>query len=540
LPVRRAPAGDVQYYLLVFDERGLERKEPDGKLLSRAIMKRLADTANPVSDIFFMSHGWKGDVPGAIAQYDAWIGAMLSARHDLDAAKRRPEFEPLIVGLHWPSLPWGEETIAASAKLLLSPGDEPTISIDVGVEAYALRVADTSAARQALRTILEHATRGSECVPLPDDVRHAYAILFVESGLANKGLAGAPGNDQDAFDPQAIIKDAAKGDAEKPLSSPGLLGVGSDLKEAVLAPLRQLSFWKMKDRARMIGETAGHRLIRAMMSAAPKAKVHLMGHSFGSIVASASIAGPSGSARLQRPVDTLFLVQGALSIWAYTSSIPFVPEKAGYFKRVVSDRLVSGSIVTTRSKFDRAVGFFYPLGAGAAGQILLAAEDYPPYGGLGAFGIRGVNRVEDSSMLPVTSSYGFAAGGVYNLEATDVIKDGTGSSGAHNDIAHPEVAHAFWEAAAVKTPRPSGGEVLRVYHGAAAVGMGVESDSDSSPRLRQMSGQLEQQMAQQRRRSGSVHTRVEVNKSLSEGKGQRFESPRARQSKTRRRGQVRL
>ena len=37
-------------------------------------------------------------------------------------------------------------------------------------------------------------------------------------------------------------------------------------------------------------------------------------------------------------------------------------------------------------------------------------------------------------------------GRIYNLEASDVIKNGSGPSAAHSDIAHPEVAHAYWEA----------------------------------------------------------------------------------------------
>ena len=42
--------------------------------------------------------------------------------------------------------------------------------------------------------------------------------------------------------------------------------------------------------------------------------------------------------------------------------------------------------------------------------------------------------------------YGFQGGHVYNLEATGVIKEGGGASGAHSDIARPEVAHALWQA----------------------------------------------------------------------------------------------
>ena len=57
------------------------------------------------------------------------------------------------------------------------------------------------------------------------------------------------------------------------------------------------------------------------------------------------------------------------------------------------------------------------------------------------------------SDLPIgnaTQSYSFERGHVYNLECTNVIKDGTGASGAHSDIAKPEVAHALWESVKVK------------------------------------------------------------------------------------------
>ena len=91
------------------------------------------------------------------------------------------------------------------------------------------------------------------------------------------------------------------------------------------------------------------------------------------------------------------------------------------------------------------------LGA-AVGAVVLAAKEYREYGGLGAFGIRGVEGADDRPMLSATSSYEFEGGRVYNLEASNVIKNGAGSSGAHCDIAHPEVAHAFWEAALVGSP----------------------------------------------------------------------------------------
>jgi hypothetical protein len=49
-------------------------------------------------------------------------------------------------------------------------------------------------------------------------------------------------------------------------------------------------------------------------------------------------------------------------------------------------------------------------------------------------------------MLRLDERYGFKAGAVYNVNGNDYIRNGGGASGAHNDIAHPEVAHAYWEA----------------------------------------------------------------------------------------------
>jgi hypothetical protein len=50
-------------------------------------------------------------------------------------------------------------------------------------------------------------------------------------------------------------------------------------------------------------------------------------------------------------------------------------------------------------------------------------------------------------MLGVGQAYSFAPGKIYNLDASQFISHKDGVSGAHNDIAGPEVAHAIWAAA---------------------------------------------------------------------------------------------
>ena len=444
MPTRNVPGTNVNYQLLSFDTDGKERPEPDGSLLSDELLKRATDATTPVTHILFMSHGWKGDIPAAIDQYDRWIGAMLAVSADRDAVRRQnPGYCVMIVGLHWPSLPWGDEAAAAGAAGVLSGDDD----IDAQVSAYAERIADTPKARSALRSIFAEVARDpTSGAQLSPSLLDSYATLFEESGLDTGDKSGRPGADQDGFDPARIVDEArSTHPGPRPGGQPGLLGADESFRDVLLSPLRQLSFWKMKDRARVIGETGSHNFLTRMQRAAPKAQFHLMGHSFGCIVVSATVAGAPGSQPLPKPVDSVFLVQGALSLWSYAEDIPYAVGTAGYFNRIISQGRVRGPVITTRSTHDAAVGRFYPLGARLKKQLVLGAE-YPAYGGIGTFGIRGTQAVEDLVMQPSSQPYNLREGRIYNLDASGVICNGTGASGAHSDIAHPEVAHAFWSA----------------------------------------------------------------------------------------------
>jgi hypothetical protein len=146
-------------------------------------------------------------------------------------------------------------------------------------------------------------------------------------------------------------------------------------------------------------------------------------------------------------VDSLFLVQGALSLWSYSPDIPVAPGSVGYFNRTLAKGFVNGPIVTTQSRFDRAVGMLYPTAVRVKSQFVLG-DELPKYGGVGTFGIQGIGEVGQSlPMADADHEYGFRAGHVYNLESSAVIKTSSGlASGAHSDIAHPEVAHAVWQA----------------------------------------------------------------------------------------------
>jgi hypothetical protein len=465
MPLRHIDQADLGYYLVLFDGDGKERPEQDGSLLSKKLSQAVQDG---VTDVFFSSHGWKGDIPAAIRQYDAWVGAMATQVGDRSQARALyPNFKAITVGMHWPSLPWGNED-AGAALLSDDQTDEFTAEhqMDAGelMQQYAERIADTDAAKTALATILaaadddeteSHLAEGT----LPPHLERAYQVLFDQAGLSLGGAAGAPGSDQQAFSPTRIISQWTSATAQQAqpesAGNPGLLGggFGRNVKDRLLMPVRQLSFWAMKHRACHVGETGVHSLLIELQKNAPEARFHLMGHSFGCIVVSAAVSGPldqgTVTSRLPRPVRSLFLVQGALSLWSFAESIPFLPNLTGYFRPIgLAPALVSGPIITTRSTFDHAVGTFFPLGA-ELGNDLLLGNDLPEFGGVGAFGIQGTapSTTHDMSVLDSNAEYEFDAGHIYNIDASTVICHGSWPSGAHNDIAHPQMAHLFWQAA---------------------------------------------------------------------------------------------
>lgn len=435
MPIERVPGKDVTYYLITFDEDGRERTDdPDG-LMSQQIVAALKEQS--VTDIFLFSHGWKGDIPAAREQYNRWIGTMVSCTTDWDRASSvRPGFKPLFIGLHWPSLPWGDEEFGSPGVSFVPTGAP---DIELLVERYAQRIACTDKAREALRTIFTAALQDVAPATLPQEVRTAYDILNCESGMESKGEGAAPGQDREPFDPEMAYQNS-----QQQVSFGGI-----DLG-GILAPLRQLSFWKMKDRARQFGESGGAGFLSSLQTATESntLRIHLMGHSFGCIVVSAMLAGPAGQGKMVRAVNSLVLVQGALSIWSYCASLPFEKGKCGYFNTIVSDRRVKGPIVTTQSCHDTAVGSYYPIAAGLAGQVSFVPGELPKYGALGAFGARGEGlAIKDITMVPADSLYRFEPGALYNIESSVFISKMEGSSGAHSDIAHAEVAHVIWEAA---------------------------------------------------------------------------------------------
>jgi hypothetical protein len=429
------PGTDIRYGLISFDADGRERREGNG-LFSDTLLTQA--TREPITNVFFFCHGWRGDMPAARAQYNSWLGALMASPDRQAAAQRFPGFTPLLVGLHWPSEPWGDEEGGAAAF------GANAAAGDALLQAYLERLGDRPEIRRPLEVIFAEARHNAAPEALPPHVRQAYLDLNEALGLKSEGVGAPPDADREGFDPDESF-DAANEEG----ANFGAFSLGG-----LLGPLRQLSYWRMKQRARTVGEGGMHEFLKTLQKATAERKtaIHLMGHSFGTVVVSGMLGGPDAQGSLPRPVDSVVLVQGAVSLWCYAPSIPFRDAGAGYFTRILADGKVRGPIVTTRSRHDSAVGRFYPLASRINGSASFA-PGLPEYGAVGTFGLQGVpdaTRI-DTAMLPATGAYAFERGKVYNLEASQYIARGDGASGAHGDIAGPEVAHAIWAAAFAAT-----------------------------------------------------------------------------------------
>jgi hypothetical protein len=445
MSLRSVPGTGQQYHLICFDTHGAEVPDADGTSASQLAISALAEPGAGVTDVFIFSHGWQGDLDDAIRQYDSWIGAA-----NPDAAG--DGITPFLIGLHWPSKAWSDRELSAGPSGLL--GEEPpapgtSITVAEAVDEFAGHLGDSGEVRDALQQVLTFAAavdpdrEASSADRMPRAVAEAYRRLAAASraGAGDEPLLGS------SWDPDLVFAEAtAPGDGADGLLGGGFFGT---LREAVLAPLRQLTFWHSKNQAREFGEGGAAGLVRAIM-ARSQTRLHLVGHSFGTIAMAGAVRGPGDQpVPPPRPVDSLLLVQGAVSLWAFAEQVPAdVGVGRGYFADVVTKPFVRGVVIATRTRWDFAVGKFYPLAVGLANQFLLGG-DFPKFGGIGTFGIQGVaGTVELPPLAPgATLQGGLVPGTVYNVDASAVIATLAGAAGAHNDLAHSELSWLGWSAA---------------------------------------------------------------------------------------------
>ena len=204
---------------------------------------------DPPSHIFFFSHGWKGDVPAASDQYNRWIDAMLNLTADRDALRApssRSGSACTGPASRWATRRWAA-TLRRDRGRGVARGDDRDYLDRLGLGAEA---------EPLMRTIVDAPSEGRG---RPRPAARRRARLPRAGGTGRSHLAGAA-----ADRPTRTLHRSTR----RSLSTPGTPSRGTDfagggLLGGILGPLRQLSYWTMKKRARSIGESGMHDFVAA-------------------------------------------------------------------------------------------------------------------------------------------------------------------------------------------------------------------------------------------------------------------------------------
>jgi hypothetical protein len=469
------------------------RFDDKGAAVDPAALGALVDEAAAgLTDLFIFSHGWNNDLATARDLYQRFFAQLqqVLASRPASAAKIGT------VGLFWPSMRWADEapapartggaaSLGSGAAAAAPPSDEQLV-LDLknvfsgerkqaAIEEMAALLRDRPADEQKLRRfqqLIGNLTEDGVSEPstpalAPSTSSTAAPVLGAASAASAPATPPAP-----VPAPAPASGTGAVGAVEDNGEAAGLLGqdaVAVFQRFAALAPqrrvggaadlgsvvgklwngakeaLRVATYWQMKARAGVVGQNGLGPLIDRLQAASPALQVHLIGHSFGARLVSFALAGVKPGPPL--PVQSVVLLQGAFSHFAFAPRLPQDPNRAGALARMSAR--VNGPLCVTHSLRDTAVGTAYPLASIAAHEDAAAlADQLFRWGAMGHDGAQGVDAAK-AALGPVGTRYMFGIGSFLNLDANQVIVHGGPPAGAHSDIVHPEIAWAVLAAARV-------------------------------------------------------------------------------------------
>ena len=212
--------------------------------------------------------------------------------------------------------------------------------------------------------------------------------------------------------------------------------------------LRAFTVRQMKDRAGTVGSRGVGPVLRDIQGAAPTARVHVVGHSYGARVLLNAVARPEG-APLPRPVDSMLLLQPAVNHLCFAASLPGRPGTPGGYRNAIER--VRLPILSTFTPHDFALTKVFHLALSREkdlGEIAVAAAGEPPnkFAALGGFGPRGELRSSRVATKLPRQDAAPGADDFYELGpgAPEVwALDGQASISGHGDVVSPTTAWAL-------------------------------------------------------------------------------------------------
>lgn len=413
------------------------RFDAKGALRDPAMVATLLDRARTATDVFIVSHGWWNDESAADCFYRRIVGGIAGTTPGYLTADR---YRPLFVTTYWPSAlfpmepsdcdPAGRTESAAVNGF----GEE-------GVRRWATLAFPDAVARPAF------GAETARVAALLDRERtanlsEAEAEELVGTLVNWRGAIDAAG---EAAEPGAFAgtaHDIALAWSQRPESRSEFSVGGVFSSKKWLNFGNAFTFWTMKQRAGVVGSTGLYAIVKALQPLrAQKVRVHLIGHSFGGKLVTASLTGSAGSA--PNHADSLVILQGAFSQFAFATKEQILAagirvDRGGLYRDALLSSLVTGPIVATHSSADAPNRLLYPLGVALVGDVTEASRA-PRFGSLGANGILGVTSVPLVLKQKRLADLDVAAIRAVSVDASGVV-------GGHSDLVKPQVFGLIWDA----------------------------------------------------------------------------------------------
>lgn len=415
----------------------------DGLVHDESQVSHLLGGLGDLTDLVVFSHGWNNDKADATGLYDNFVR---SAQEIIDA-----EVVPGATGrrigvmrVYWPSKKFAEKDLipgGGSASATRENDDSlRQLLEELKQDPLLLGGHDVDEARRpSLDRAMELIPKLSSPEAQREYVQCLRAILNPDEKHEDDGsVEFFSSKPETLFEnlsvPVNLSVVRVSGGATR---LEGAVGFPGDLLDGINAAARRIAnyatYYQMKSRARSVGRTGLGLVLAQVRSRKGDLPLHLVGHSFGGLVvtAAATTLG-TDSADV-----TMTLLQAAFSHNGF--AVKFDGVNDGGFRTVIGDKRVSGPILITHTKNDKAVGIAYPLASRIARHVASAlGDENDPYGGLGRNGAQHTPEAKElgGPLKPVGEAYNFQRNRVFNLRADSFIKD-------HGDVTGHEVAYAF-------------------------------------------------------------------------------------------------
>lgn len=406
-----------------------------------------ASRGDQPTDVYLFAHGWNNDWSDATGLYDRFADSYLTLVRK--RGRPRPGARAVLAGISWPSIALSGDRAPQMAAGDGSAGDDLAGAADLAEEFVP------TADRPAFHELIQRpALDRGQAAELADLLAPLY------------GAAGADDLDGDRVGesedlvalwsdlsaPAATYYELVSGPGRPPApaatqgagpAAAGLLDLFDPRWIVRLATVLQ-----MKDRGGRVGARGVHDLLASLLTEAPNARIHLLGHSYGCKVVLSALCART----LPRPVRSVLLLQPALSYLALADQLPGTDRSGGYRAAKGRSEL---PILTTFTRRDLPLRTVFHLAVRRRSDvgeqdIGAAGIERPPsrYAAMGGWGPGGLgSQLRAVPMLaPAEGGYDLQAGNrVLALEAHDLI-------GGHSAIVSDATAWVLYQLVSAAGP----------------------------------------------------------------------------------------